>query len=131
MKRAALITTIAISLTACASTSTTRLSQNMVQIDVSAAPACGRTGAIRLVNRMAAVETIRLGYDKYLIAGQDSQSNVRVLGYNANTTGTVYGSGNYATYSGTTTMTPIVGGTQDAAVVVAMFRDGIRQDGMP
>ncbi|RBW61164.1 hypothetical protein DS906_05135 [Ruegeria sp. A3M17] len=71
---------------------------------------------------MAAVETIRLGYDKYLIAAMDSENNVRIVGANYNTTGTLNTYGNTGTYSGHTTATPIIGGTQDAAVVAVMFK---------
>ncbi len=113
---------VAVFLSACASSTTTRLAQNIVRIDVSAAPACGSSGARKLVNRMAAVETIRFGYDKYYIAAMDSQNNVRVIGANYNSTGTLNTYGNTATYSGTTTATPIFAGTQDAAIVAVMFK---------
>ncbi|MCA0930173.1 hypothetical protein [Ruegeria profundi] len=107
---------------ACASTSTTQLVSNIVRIDASAAPACGASGARKLVTKMAAVETIRLGYDKYYIAGMDAQNNVRAIGANYNTTGTVSTFGNTASYSGYTTSTPIIGGSQDAAIVAVMFK---------
>lgn len=108
---------------ACASSTTTRLAQNIVRIDVSAAPACGSSGARKLVTRMAAVETIRLGYDKYYIAAMDAENNVRVVGTNYNTTGTLKTYGNTGTYSGYTSATPIYGGTQDAAIVAIMFKE--------
>lgn len=101
-----------LALSACASSETTRLANNMVRIDVSAAPACGSSGALRLVEKMAAVETIRLGFDKYIIAGTDSQNNVRVVGANYQP--------NYAT--GGIQATPIIGGSRDAAVTVVMFK---------
>ena len=113
---------VVVLVSACASSTSTRLAQNIVRIDVSAAPACGSSGARRLVNRMAAVETIRLGYDKYYIAAMDSQNNVRIVGANYNTTGTLNTYGNTGTYSSTTTATPIFAGTQDAATVVVMFK---------
>ncbi|WP_170481216.1 hypothetical protein [Ruegeria arenilitoris] len=107
---------------ACASSTTTQLAQNVVRIDVSAAPACGSSGAKKLVARMAAVETIRLGYDKYYIAAMDAQNNVRVVGANYNTTGTINTYGNTGSYSGYTTATPIYGGSRDAALVAVMFK---------
>lgn len=96
----------------CTNTSTTRLSQNMVRIDASAAPACGRAGADKLVARMAAVETLRAGYDRYQIAAMDSRNNIQTVGATLNTIGT------------TTTVSPILAGTRDANVVVVMFRSG-------
>lgn len=107
---------------ACASTETTRLSQDAVRIDASAAPACGAHGARRLVARMAAIETIRLGYDSYHIAGMNAQSNVRTVSVNHHTTGTF--NPYTGTYSGYTTSTPVTGGTHDADVVAVMFRSG-------
>jgi hypothetical protein len=100
-------------LASCATSTTTQLAQNTVRIDVSTAPACGRQGAIRLVNRMAAVETLRHGYDRFVISDSQAQDNLRVVGYNFNTYG--YGGLN---------ATPIVGGTRDAAVIVVMFKEG-------
>jgi hypothetical protein len=107
-----------LTLAGCVETTTSRLSQNSIRIDASAAPACGKAGALKLVNKMAAVETIRLGYDRYVIADSSSQDNVRVVGYNTQTSGTYgYGGFNANTYS-----TPIVGGSRDAAVIVYMFK---------
>lgn len=116
-----LLPIVALALTAgCVETTTSQLSQNTIRIDASAAPACGRAGAIKLVNKMAAVETLRLGFDKYLIADSASQDNVRVVGYNTQTYGTYgYGGFNASTYA-----SPVVGGSRDAAVIVVMFRGG-------
>lgn len=119
MKRFSFIAAFAL-LAACAETTTTQLASNVIRIDASAAPACGRTGAIKLVNKMAAVETLRLGYDKYIISNSRAQNNVRVVGHTYNTTGH-FGHG---TFSANTYATPIVGGSTDAAVIVAMYRAG-------
>ena len=101
----------------CVDTNTTQLSQNTIRVDVSAAPACGRTGAVRMVNKISAVETLRLGYDKYVIAQSASQDNVRVVGYNTQT----YGSYGYGNFNASSYATPIVGGSRDAAGIVTMF----------
>ena len=69
---------------------------------------------------MAAVETIRLGYDKYVIADSAYQDNVRVVGYNTQTYGT-YG---YGGFNANTYASPIMGGSRDAAVIVYMFKSG-------
>jgi hypothetical protein len=104
----------------CAESTTSRLSQNTIRIDVSAARVCGKAGTLRLVNKMAAVETIRLGYDRYIIVDSALQDNVRVVGYNAETFGT-YGGGffNAQTYTN-----PIIRGSRDAAIIVQMFKSG-------
>jgi hypothetical protein len=107
-----------LALAACVETTTSRLSQNAIRIDASAAPACGKAGAVKLVNKMAAVETIRLGYDKYIIADSSFQDNVGVVGYNTQTVGT-YG---YGGFNANTYATPIIGGSRDAAVIVYMFK---------
>lgn len=111
---------LVLALAGCVETTTSRLSQNTIRIDASAAPACGKAGAVKLVNKMAAVETIRLGFDRYIIADSSFQDNVRVVGYNTQTYGTYgYGGFNANTYS-----TPIMGGSRDAAVIVHMFKSG-------
>ena len=126
MKKKSILTAALLSATAlvsaCASSSTTQMAQNVIRIDISTAPACGSSGAGKLVNRMAAVETIRLGYDNYIIAALDSQNNVRVIGVNYNTTGTFSTFGNSTTYTGTTTSTPIISGSRDAALIAIMYR---------
>ena len=79
---------------------------------------------------MAAVETLRQGYDRYRIQGAQSQNNIQV--YNsaptgAYTTGSVTGYGNTAYGSTTTTYYgggPIITGTQDTQLVVQMLRPG-------
>ena len=101
----------ALSLSACANTSTTRLAQNMVRIDVSAAPACGRSGAVSVVSKTAAIETLRYGYDKYIIAGTGAENNVGVYGTSYNY--------NYAT--GGVYATPMIAGTHDANMTVVVF----------
>ncbi|MBO9448064.1 hypothetical protein [Ruegeria sp. R14_0] len=123
MKYFKLVVTVSVAafVGACASSTTTQLARNIVRIDVSAAPACGAAGARNLVSKLAAVETIRLGYDKYLIAEMGAENNVRVVGANYNTTGTLNTFGNTSTFSGNTTATPIVSGTPDAAIVAVMF----------
>ncbi|CAN1520617.1 hypothetical protein MCELHM10_01086 [Paracoccaceae bacterium] len=67
---------------------------------------------------MAAVETIRLGFDRYIITNSDAQDNVGVVGYNTQTFGT-YG---YGGFNANTYATPIIGGSRDATVVVVMFK---------
>jgi hypothetical protein len=105
------------------------LAQDTVQITSSAAPACGRMGAEKVAFQRAAVETIRRGYDRFVVLGGDSQTNIRVIGYTPTTAYTTGGRG-YATttvYGGQ----PIYGGSHNQGLVVKMFRGGTRQALMP
>lgn len=120
MKNLSVVPVILLALAACVETSTTRLANNVIRIDVSAEPACGLTGAQKVVNEVAALETLRLGFDKYFIAGTDAQNNVRVVGYTSYASGTYgYGSFNASGYS-----SPIIAGSHDSSAVVVMFRSG-------
>src|SRR6478609_10886616 len=65
-------------LTACAGAQATRTSANTMVIDAGAAPACGPQGAAKVAAKSAAIETIRAGYDRYIIGGAASQNNVSV-----------------------------------------------------
>lgn len=117
-------------LAGCASTSVTPVAKNKIIIDTSAAPVCGSTGAQKIAVSMAAVETLRRGYQRFYIAGSDQANNVGVYRTgptNAMTTSTYRGYGNtvygnsYTTYGGGTTM---VYGTHDASLAVLMINPG-------
>jgi hypothetical protein len=124
-----LICTIAL-MAGCARSSVIPLANDTVQITSSAAPICGMAGAQSVAVRQAAVETIRRGYDKFLIQDGAYQSTVGVVGYTpvvaqSNGTATVYGNRAYGT--STTTVTggqPTVGGHHNQALIVKMFKDG-------
>ena len=51
----------------CAGASTVPLAQDTVQITARAAPVCGPAGAEKLALKQAAVETIRRGYDRFIV----------------------------------------------------------------
>jgi hypothetical protein len=129
MKTWLLLAAASAALTACAKTEAIRTSGNTFTIQASAAPACGATGAARVASSMAAVETIRAGFDSYIIAGGMAANNVTVVQTPGQyqTSGTLtYGSG-YGTYNGQTTYTPGIPmqvGTHDQALSVRMFRKG-------
>lgn len=125
--RFALTVTALLAMAACVSTDVTQLSRNQFIISTSAAPACGTSGARRVVNRMAAVETIRQGYDRFIIAGARTENNVgavRTPPTTAYTTGqaTTYGNTTYGsattTYSGGGVM---YYGSNDADLHVVML----------
>lgn len=95
----------------CASTAVTPLAQNEILVSTSAAPACGTSGAARVASQMAAVETIRSGFERYIILGAQAENNVRAVSTGptfATTTGTFNTIGNTTFGSSTTTF----GGSQ-------------------
>lgn len=128
------ITAIAVVAAGCAQTSAIPLAQDVVKITTSAAPVCGATGAQRIAFHRAAVETIRQGYDRFVIVGGQYQNNIGVVGYTpvtAHTTGsaTATGYGGYASAYGSSTTTysggqPIISGSHDQGLVVKMFKEG-------
>lgn len=130
MKTFAHITAVVLTLTACASTSVTPVAKNQIIISTSAAPACGRSGAAKVASKMAAVETIRRGYQRYVIAGANAENNVQVIRTGptyANTyaNASVYGNsayGNSTTYFGG--QQTIFAGSNDADLAVVMFNPG-------
>jgi hypothetical protein len=122
---------VAAALAGCASSTTMPISQDTVHITSSAAPACGPEGAQRVAVKQASVETIRRGYDRFVIVDAAASSNVGVVGYTpvtahttSSATATGYGS---AIGSSTTTFSggyPIVAGRHRQGVLVKMFREG-------
>ena len=127
------VVAIALVLAGCVHSSVIPLSQDTVQITAAAAPVCGITGAQNYASRLAAVETLRHGYDRYVIVGGQYQNDVHVMGYTpvvaqTNGSATVYSFGNTANVNGSSTTTysggtPIVGGSHDQALVVKMFKE--------
>jgi hypothetical protein len=112
-------------LTACTSSNTMRTSVNTAIVQTSAAPICGGAGAARVGQKQAAIETIKAGYDRYVIVDGRSANNVGLI----QTPGTFRTTGivNGGFYSGTTTYQPgmpIIYGSHDQALAIYMFRDG-------
>ncbi|WP_319825925.1 hypothetical protein [Thalassovita sp.] len=120
----------AFALAGCASTAVTPMAANQVMISTSAAPACGMSGAQRVAAQMAAVETLRRGFERFTIVGMGAQNNVRMATLPptmATTTGTLNTYGNTTYGNATTTFSgggPIVFGSNDANLVVVMYRKG-------
>ncbi|MEL6914259.1 MAG: hypothetical protein AAFP13_07135 [Pseudomonadota bacterium] len=119
-------------LSACATTSVTPVAQNQFLLSTSGAPACGTSGTARVAAKMAAVETLRRGYPRFLILGANSESNVGVFTTgpsSATTTSAFNRYGNSVYGSSTTTFggnTPIFYGTNDAQLNVLMVKPGER-----
>jgi hypothetical protein len=67
MRNIVSICTLAATLGGCAGASTIPLAQDTVQITARAAPICGAAGAEKLALKQAAVETIRRGYDRFVV----------------------------------------------------------------
>lgn len=120
---------IALLLSSCVQSSTMRVSQNQAIIQTSAEPMCGSVGAARAAQKQAAVETIKAGYDRYIITSAAAANNVTAsqMPGTYQTYGTVNSYGGYGTVNATTTYTPgpiIYGGSHDQSIGVRMFKDG-------
>lgn len=127
MRLSPLALAAAFAVSACASTTATQLSNNQFLISTSAAPACGSTGAAEVGAKMAAVETIRNGFERYIIQGTQSESDVRVVNMpptGAHSTGTFQTQGGTTTGTMNTTFTgggPIITGRHENELVVLML----------
>lgn len=122
---------LAFLLSACAETTTTPVSKNQFLLSTSGAPACSSTGTQQVASKMAAVETIRKGYSRFIIQGAQSQNNVSAIQTaptGAYTTGNIYNNGfGNSYYSGTTTYTGggvMLTGSHDVSLLVKMLRRG-------
>jgi hypothetical protein len=116
---------LVLALAACARGEAVRTSANTMIVQTGAAPVCGGTGSLRVAQQLAAIETIKAGYDRYIITRGQAQNNVSVsqMPGSYNTVGT-YGGGSYQT---TTTYQPgptVVSGSHDQGLSVVMFREG-------
>lgn len=127
-----LILAFGVSLTACASSSVMPLSANTFQITASAEMACGAQGAQKIALRRAAKETLRNGFDRFVIVGAQAQNNTGVVGYTPVTAST-YGNATATSYGNMTSVSgsartsyyggqPIYGGSFDQGLVVRAFR---------
>lgn len=105
-------------LVACAHSSTMQLDANTVAVTVSAAPVCGITGAQRIAYEDAAIQTLRLGFDRFVIVGARGQDSLA---------GVINGPVTASTYGSTTTVS---GGLSTLVsrhrqqLIVRMFHDG-------
>ena len=119
-------------LIACAETEVTPISKNEIILTTSASAECGASGAAKVASQMAAIETIRRGFERYLVVGANSDSNISAVTTGptyANTTGsyTAYGNsiyGSSSTYFGGQ-QTWLVG-TYDRGLAIRMFNKGDR-----
>lgn len=107
-------------LAGCAETSVMDVNANTVMVTASADPSCGQIGAKEVAVRRAAYETLKRGYDRYIIVETAAQDNTRVedgppvtieTTTKGNRTETIIDGGD-----------SIIGGTHDQEIVIRMFR---------
>ncbi len=125
---------ICLALAGCARSSVLDVAGDTIQITTTAAPICGQSGAQDVASKRAAIETLKRGFDSYMIVDGRYQNDVRVVGTtpviaNTQTNGTINAYGNTATYKGQSTTSysggvPIIGGSHSQALMVRMFKQG-------
>ena len=98
-----LLVAMVITLSGCASSSTTPIAQDTFKVEANTAPICGAAGAQKIALQQAAVETIRRGYDRFVVV--DDKQNA------------------YRMYTNIAGFTPSAHGNE---LVVKMFREGDR-----
>jgi hypothetical protein len=114
----------ALLLSACARSTTLRTSADTAIVQTSAAPVCGGTGAATVAQKQAAIETIKAGYDRYMIVDTAAANNVGVAQLPGSYQTTGFVKGGYV--NATTTYRPgptMVYGTHDQALAIRMFHD--------
>ena len=73
-----------VALSACASTSIQDMSRNTFQVSTTTAPICGKSGASKVSSKVAAIEVIRRGGDRFVIeSAQSSRSLSGIVGLTA------------------------------------------------
>jgi hypothetical protein len=105
-------------LSACAEQSAMRLASDMVRINVSTAPIYGALEPERRMMAMAAQETVKNGYDSFLIVDGQSGFHQNTLGVSP---GYAYGSGGSFHAQGPST---VAMPRFQTAVTIKMFRVG-------
>lgn len=116
-------------LTGCAETQVVRTSNNTLLLQTSAAPACGVQGSMRVAQKMAAIETLRAGYDRYVITDGSVQNNVtsETLPGSYHSNGYVSGNANFASFSSNSYYQPgptVFHGKNDTVFQIKMFKKG-------
>lgn len=70
-------TVIGLTLAGCATTKIQPLTKNSFSVSTAAAPACGQGGAAKVANRVAAMEVIKRGGDRFYF--KSSNSDYRII----------------------------------------------------
>lgn len=116
-------------LASCASSNTIKTSSSTAIVQTSAEAMCGGAGAANVAQKQAAIETLKAGFDRYIIFDSAASSNVQLtqLPGSYQTSGTAMIYGNRATYQGNTQYIPgpmIVSGGYQQSFAIKMFREG-------
>lgn len=124
----------ALFLSACAHPSVMDLDATTIQVSANTGLICGAEGAQRVTTKLAAIETIKHGFDSYVILGSQAGTTQQYAGMtplvaNSNGTGTATIFGNTGTFQGQSTTTytggtPIIVNRHQQALQVKMFRTG-------
>ncbi|WP_044548395.1 hypothetical protein [Mesorhizobium japonicum] len=114
---------------ACAASSAIRTSASTEIVQTSAAPVCGGIGAARVAQKQAAIDTLKAGYDRYIIYDAAASNDVRVtqMPGSYQTIGTASVNANMATLNANTQYIPgptIVSGGHHQSLGVKMFKEG-------
>lgn len=115
---------VSLILAGCVGTNTVRTSVDTALVQVRAAPICGGSGAANVAQKQAAIETLKAGYDRYIILGGQSENTVRAnqMPGTYQTTGHIYG--NMVTANTTYTPGPVVfSGAHSQQFAIKMFKE--------
>lgn len=74
MKHLAFSAALFFTASGCAFNSVQQMSSDTFQVAVTSAPICGRAGAARVSEKIAAIEVIKRGQDRFLISSAQSDS---------------------------------------------------------
>ena len=83
--------TLALAIAGCTQTDVQPISKTSFMVATVAAPACGRSGARKVANQVAAIEVINRGGDRFIFVDQSTDTRVTGMSYS--------GYGNWNTYN--------------------------------
>lgn len=72
----ALTVAVSVAISGCASTKIQPLTRNSFSVSTMAAPACGQAGAAKVANRVAAIEVIKRGGDRFFFKAANSDYRI-------------------------------------------------------
>ena len=111
-----------LALAACTSTNEMPLAPNMVRLDTQASGLLNVGSVGPATMKRAAEATLARGYTHFRLVDAQTGQGSRVVGVMGHTTGTAWGMGNSARYSGNTFITPVRAPTAHVGVTVVMYR---------
>lgn len=123
--KTATVFALVLAVSGCAGTSVIQTSSDTAIVTAQAAPVCGGVGAERVATRQAAIETLKAGYDSYIIYDAAAQNTVTTTQTPGTYTTNGMVSGNFVT--ATTTYRPgptIYSGNHSQAFAIKMFKAG-------